>query len=374
MDEYDSVKKEIVQLSRLALSEQIEDVRLFVARLVRKYRVQDPMLAEQMEILLKNNSTRTHSPLRKSNPAKTENQPLPVDGDTRLALLKVFEDAPDLSKPLMSDSLEDSFGQIIEERLQAGRLEAVGLLPTRSAVFVGAPGVGKTMSARWLAAQLSLPLYVLDLTSVMSSYLGRSGANLRAALDYAKREPCVLLLDEIDAIAKRRSDDADVGELKRLVTVMLQEVDDWASSGMLLAATNHPELIDPAIWRRFDLIVNFDLPGQCAIVEAIERFLGPDLPSFARWIDVLGYAFKGMSFSDIEKTTHRFRRALALGHSTDAELVEAFVREQISSLDHKDKIEVASIMANKSIMSQHAISKMTGVSRDTIRKYTCSDA
>ncbi|KAG1531821.1 hypothetical protein G6F50_016490 [Rhizopus delemar] len=92
----------------------------------------------------------------------------------------------------------------------------MGLTPTRSAIFVGPPGVGKTLKARWLAAQLKVPLYVLDLTAVMSSLLGKSGTNLRAAIDFAKREPCVLLLDEIDAIAKRRSDDSDVGELKRL--------------------------------------------------------------------------------------------------------------------------------------------------------------
>ena len=140
---------------------------------------------------------------------------------------------------------------------------------------MGPPGVGKTLTARWLAAQLKVPLYVLDLTAVMSSLLGKSG-NLRAAIDFAKREPCVLLLDEIDAIAKRRSDDSDVGELKRLVTVILQEVDEWPASSVLLAATNHPELIDPALWRRFDLVVQFKTPDEQAVKEAIKRFLGPD--------------------------------------------------------------------------------------------------
>jgi hypothetical protein len=93
---------------------------------------------------------------------------------------------------------------------------------------------------------------VLDLIVVMSSYLGKTGNNLRSALDHAKANEAILLLDEIDAIAKRRSDESDVGELKRLVTVMLQEVDDWPDTDLLLAATNHPELVDPALWRRFD--------------------------------------------------------------------------------------------------------------------------
>ena len=164
---------------------------------------------------------------------------------------------------------------------------ALGLTPTRSAIFVGKPGVGKTLTARWVASQLGVPLYVLDLTVVMSSLLGRSGNNLRAALDFAKSTDCVLLLDEIDSIAKRRSDDTDIGELKRLVTVILQEVDEWPTTGLLLAATNHPELIDPALWRRFDLVVEFKLPEMPAVKSAVKRFLGPDQTPLGQWIDVL---------------------------------------------------------------------------------------
>ena len=96
----------------------------------------------------------------------------------------------------------------------------------------------------------------------MSSYLGRTGSNIRHVLDYAKGVDGVLLLDELDAIAKRRDDATDVGELKRLVTVLLQEIDDWPSSGLLIAATNHPGLLDPAVWRRFELRVSFPMPGD----------------------------------------------------------------------------------------------------------------
>lgn len=374
LDEMNDVQSDLAQLSRLALAEQTEDVRLFVARLVRKYRNSDPELAEQMDLYLRTKAPRASAPMRKVTPAAVPTQPPPVDDESRLSLLKVFKDEPHREQPLLSLGLEESLGQLIQERRQAKRLTSLGLSPTRSAIFVGPPGVGKTLTARWLASQLGMPLYVLDLTAVMSSLLGRSGSNLRAALDFAKRSPCVLLLDEIDAIAKRRSDDTDIGELKRLVTVILQEVDEWPATGILLAATNHADLIDPALWRRFDLVVNFKTPEMPAVKQAIRRFLGPDYALFGRWIDILTFAFNGESFSDIERDLQRFRRAVALGTASDADLIEELVKSRALVLERQGRIELAVLLAKQTRLSQHTISEITGVSRDTIRKYTSEQA
>ena len=370
LDETRDAKADLVQLARLALAEQTDDVRLFVARLVRRYRASEPELAEQMDLFLRSKAHRSSGPLRKAMPIAAPSHEPPVDDESRLSLLKVFRDSKDKQQPLLSVEIEDSLNQLIQERHQSARLASSGLNPTRSAIFVGPPGVGKTLTARWVAAKLGVPLYVLDLTAVMSSLLGRSGTNLRAALDFAKRSPCVLLLDEIDAIAKRRSDESDVGELKRLVTVILQEVDEWPVTGLLLAATNHPELIDSALWRRFDLVIEFKMPEPAAVKAAVKRFLGPDLPLFARWIDVLTAAFAGKSFSDIERDIQRFRRALALGTGSDAELIQEFIKSRVVSLERQARIELAVMLAKESRLSQHSVSDITGVSRDTIRKYT----
>lgn len=370
MGDLSGIQSDLAQLVRLVIAEQYDDVRLYVARLVRKYRETMPALSEQLDLYLRNKPQKPAQGLRKATmPKPTQSQVMPVDEDSRLTLLKAPSEKI-TSKPLLSSQIEDSLDQIILERKHIDRLKTLGLQPTRSAIFVGPPGVGKTLTASWLAQKLGVPFYVLDLTAVMSSYLGKSGNNLRAALDFAKRGPCVLLMDEIDSIAKKRSDDSDVGELKRLVTVILQEVDEWPSSSLLLAATNFAELIDPALWRRFDLVLNFEKPNSESIKEAIKRFLGSDYAIFARWIDLLVIMFKDESFSNIERSINKFRRSVALGISSDEELIESFIKDGLSDLERNERIEIAVNLNRHSKLSQHAISDLTGVSRDTIRKYS----
>jgi SpoVK/Ycf46/Vps4 family AAA+-type ATPase len=368
LGDIDSLKLDLVQLARLVINEQIEDACLFVARLVRKYRNTTPDLAKQIESFLRNKPARTNSALRKVAQFAFHNQALPTEEEGHRALLKIFKDKPNSEPPLLSTDVGEMLNQLIQERRRFKYLASRGLHPTRSAIFFGKPGVGKTLTARWLAAQLEVPFFVLDLTTVMSSLLGKTGNNLRAALDFAKRGPCVLLLDEVDAIAKRRNDDTDVGELKRLVTVILQEVDEWPASGLLLAATNHPELIDTALWRRFDLVIKFKLPEIFAVKEAVKRFLGPDHDLFERWIDIFTLVFNGQSFSDIERTIQRFRRASALG--MNSHLIEELIKSRASELERQPKIELALLLNKNTNLSQHAISDFTGVSRDTIRKYS----
>lgn len=371
MGDLSGIQSDLAQLVRLVIAEQYDDVRLYVARLVRKYRDTMPALSEQLDLYLRNKPQKPVQGLRKAPPKTVQSQMVPVDEDSRLTLLKAPSEKI-LSKPLLSTQIEDSLDQIILERKNIDRLEALGLQPTRSAIFVGPPGVGKTLTASWLAQKLGVPFYVLDLTAVMSSYLGKSGNNLRAALDFAKKGPCVLLLDEIDSIAKKRSDDSDVGELKRLVTVILQEVDEWPSSSLLLAATNYAELIDPALWRRFDLVLNFEKPNSDSIKEAILRFLGSDYAIFGRWMDLLVIMFKDESFSNIERSINRFRRSVALGIASDEELIESFIKNGLSELDRNERIKIAVNLNTHSKLSQHAISDLTGVSRDTIRKHSSS--
>jgi hypothetical protein len=371
-DDLVSIESDFANLARLAASGAHEDTRLLLARLVRKYRQQRPELASLLDQSLKASQTRSagNAILRRGAPITEAGEtPLPVDGDSRLALIRVFDDRAGLPPPILPGSVHDAIGAIIRERQERERLAARGISPTRSAILVGPPGVGKTLSARWIASALGKPLWVLDLTAVMSSLLGKTGNNLRAALDHAKQHAAVLLLDEIDAIAKRRSDESDIGELKRLVTVMLQEVDQWPDTGLLLAATNHPELVDPALWRRFDLVLKFDAPDAAAIATAIQRFLGDDLTLFASWIDVLAAGLQGQSLSDVERSINALRRGHALQTAPLEQLIGSALGQRQEALSKAERLNLAIALAKAGQHTHMQISQMTGVARDTIRKH-----
>lgn len=365
------IEKDLANLARLAASGESEDIRMLLARLVRKYRKQRPQLASLLDHSLQSTQTRSssNSVLRRANQSPGTGKPSPVDSDSNLSLIRIFDDTKGLEAPILSESTSLAINTIITEHRELTRLKAKGISPTRSAILVGPPGVGKTLSARWVASQLKKPLWVLDLTAVMSSLLGKTGNNLRAALDYAKEHDAILLLDEIDAIAKRRSDESDIGELKRLVTVMLQEVDQWPDSGLLLAATNHPEIIDPALWRRFDAVVKFDAPSSESTAIAITRFLGEDEIVFRPWIDVLAISMRGQSLSDVKRTVHALRRGHALSTAPIEKLIEHAIGHTPEPLPKSKRVKLAVELAKAGNHTHVQISQITGVSRDTIRKH-----
>lgn len=367
MGKNNNINEDFVQLARMAVNEQWDDVRLFVARVLRRYRADSPEFSKALNELLKSNPARK-SGIFRNQMTDYGAEAAAVEPGVGSGLLRSFVEE-EIPAPLLSTQTRQEIDQLILERRRADFLIGAGLSPSRSAIFEGPPGVGKTLTARWIASQIKKPLLILDLATVMSSYLGRTGTNVRAAIEYAKEQDAVLLLDEIDAIAKRRSDDADIGELKRLVTVVMQEVDAWPQTNFLLAATNHPELIDPALWRRFDSVIHFGLPEESQIKEALIRYLGRDKDKFKGWIESLAIAAEGESFSNLEKSINRMRRSLALGLADTDSLAADYLSKRVKSLDKKSKISVASHLFTATDLSQHQVSEVTGVARETIRKY-----
>lgn len=358
MEDNQTIKDDFVHLARIALSDRRQDVQTFLHRIAK--RTGDPSLSSALVELLRKRPTRS-SPLR-----RTAEIPLPVDNDSRFQLLRV-EEHPELPhEPIYTEKVRETLTRLIEERRNVKALIDAGLEPTKTILFTGPPGVGKTLAAKWLARELKRPLLILDLSAVMSSYLGRTGSNLRHVLDYAKSIDGVLLLDELDAIAKRRNDTGEIGELKRLVTVLLQQLDDWPSTGFLIAATNHAELLDPAIWRRFEELVEFEVPEREAAKAFIQALLRRTAPKAEEWSDVLSVALARRSFSDIERMVNSARRAAALNGKNVGEHLSSLLT--IDNRPKQDRIDLAVQLVQTGLASGRRAHELTGVARDTIRE------
>ncbi|MCG8601450.1 MAG: AAA family ATPase [Verrucomicrobiales bacterium] len=261
------ISKLLVDSLQAGLSRDTERLELIALSATRRLKPESPDLAKELADMLASFSVNASS-LRWAS-----TNPPPTDPDEGLSLLKT-PSIDQAQPPLLADSIATQFRSFIDRRKSMAKLLQEGLNPPRTILCQGPPGTGKTMSAYWLARELDIPLVVLDLATSISSYLGKTGANLRKILDYARSAPCLLLLDEFDAIAKRRDDHSDVGELKRIVNVLLKELEDWPYHSVIYAATNHQEMIDPAMERRFDLVVQMPLPAPSQRAAILRDSLG----------------------------------------------------------------------------------------------------
>lgn len=353
--------EDLVQLSRLALTGSVQDVQTYVRRLAKRLKSHHPEVSSRLESHLASSPD-----AQAATRSAVSEAVIPRDADSRLELVKT-ELSPQLEvEPIWAPAVASHLKQIVQERFQQDVLADEGLLPTRSVLLTGRPGVGKSLAARWIARELKQPLVTLDLSAVMSSFLGKTGTNVKHVLNYAKSIDCVLFLDELDAVAKRRDDATEIGELKRLVTVLLQEIDGWPATSLLLAATNHPDLLDPAVWRRFDVTIEFPMPVDELVQTAVRGMLGHRV-SNQDLIEVVSLVFRGSSFSDIAREVNTLVKHAVLAEMPIEDVLRDFVRARTSSLDLSGRKLIASCLLSAGF-NQRETHEWTGVHRYTLRK------
>lgn len=225
---------------------------------------------------------------------------LPKDMERQTLLVDVRRPERYFGDILLTEENEKVIRRILDEYAKSELLRTHGLTAKRKILFCGPPGCGKTLCAEIISQELGLPLLYTRFDAIVSSYLGETAANLRKVFDYASEGRWVVLFDEFDAIGKGRDDENEHGELKRVVNSFLQLLDGFQSESLLIAATNHEQLLDPALWRRFDEIVYFPRPS----LGQIQTLLSMKLKNFPHGgLNLKGQTprLKGMSHADIER-------------------------------------------------------------------------
>jgi SpoVK/Ycf46/Vps4 family AAA+-type ATPase len=182
-----------------------------------------------------------------------------------------------LNDAFLAPNNKEQLVQLIKENTYSRELQEYGLPVNNKVLLQGSSGCGKTMTAKAVANALGKNIIILNLSNIVSSRIGETSQNIKMIFDKAARERSVLFLDELDQIGKARgSDDKDVGEMRRLVNTLIQLIDYYPENALLLCATNHPEIIDPALIRRFQLKINYEMPSK----DFLDRFYDNLLSKF----------------------------------------------------------------------------------------------
>jgi hypothetical protein len=312
---------------------------------------------------------------------------LPVDGESRFPLIERVNLRALAEPPVaLAQTQWDVVNEFLSVAKSYGQLAAQDAAGALSLLMYGPPGTGKSRLARFIAQELGLDLYVARLDGLISSFLGSTSKNIRALFDFAAKTPCVLFLDEFDAIAKLRGDTQELGELKRVVNSFLQNLDTIGRQSIVLAATNHDSLLDSAVWRRFSYRLEFTLPTPDQRKAMWANFLQP-IAFRERDLALLVDLSEGFSGSDIHETCVRLKRRQTTTR-IEPHLSEAFqILRNLGIGNAEESRFLASLKAeppagiaralrhrNEKLYSHAALASLFGISKATAFRLTQKDA
>jgi SpoVK/Ycf46/Vps4 family AAA+-type ATPase len=251
----------LIRLVRAARSGDDSDLRRSVEALIAEEREKDHhLLAERLEEALRANGARSLNGVA-----------VPDETPKGVAFIRPRQRLEDL---VLEPEVRSAVAELIEEQSRIEVLRAHGLEPRHRVLLTGSPGNGKTSVAEGIAEALMIPLLVVRYEEVIASYLGETAARLAQVFTAARTRRCALFFDEFDAVAKERGDEHETGEIKRVVTSLLLQVDDLPSHVVVLAASNHAELLDRAVDRRFQLRLTLRPPEAKERAAWFEALLG----------------------------------------------------------------------------------------------------
>lgn len=249
------------------------------------------------------------------------------------ALVTASFPTTELASMVLSPELRQRLERVVLEQHQSAKISSHGLQPRRKLLLIGPPGSGKTMTASALAGELKIPLFTIQLESVLTKYLGETASKLRTIFDAMTRTRAVFLFDEFDAIGSKRSADNDVGEIRRILNSFLQFLENDRSQSIIVCATNHPSLLDRALYRRFDDVLRYSLPDRKAIEMIFKSRLHGFETKAIDWKRVREAA-KGLSQADLIRAAEEAAKNAVLSNRvtvTTLALIDA-IRERKGSV------------------------------------------